>query len=93
MSLHKLQEYLETATKDSDISEDAYVKIAEYLKSINAEINTLKNKVDLLNNEARLDVVELLFEETKECMDNHDFECVYHDLCFDQFKKLRYPFE
>jgi len=93
MSLHKLQEFLEKATKDSDISEDAYVKIGEYLKGVNCEINNLKNQVNILNNEARLDVIELLMEETKECMDNHDFECVYQDLCYEQFKKLRYPFE
>ncbi len=93
MSLHKLQEFIETSTKESKISEDCYIKIGEYLKGVNLEITNLRNQVNILNNEARLDVIELLMEETKETMDSHDFDCVYHDLCYEQFKKLRYPFE
>lgn len=92
-TLHKLQEYIETATEKDDISEDAYLKITNHLKNLNSEISDLNNKIKLLDNESRLDLVELLLDETRENMEAAGFECVYHDLTIEQFKKLRYPFE
>lgn len=92
-TLHLLQNYLEDATKESDISEDAYIKISDYLKKLNNEMMLLSNQIKLLDNEARLDLIELLMKETKEAMDASNFECTYHDLAYEQFNKLRYPFE
>jgi len=91
--LHNLRELIEDETRKEDISEQCMLKLLLSLKKLNVAIQSLNSTIELLNFQPKLDLISLLFKEGTEQMNIENYENVYIDLAYSQFRKLRDPTE
>ena len=89
--LHSTVELIEKLTKAEDISEEAMRQLLENIKVVADEVSRQKNLIDLLNRTPRLDLINLLFKEGIEDLEEQGVEAPYIDLAYEQFRKLRNP--
>lgn len=91
--LYELIKYIETASKNDDCTEEVYKKVMEFSQKLHNDIKELKNKVEILANEPRLDMIELLLKEGLSDLEDSQVESPYIVLGLSQLQKLRNPFD
>jgi len=91
--LYDLIKYIETASKNDDCNEEVYKKVMEFSQKLHKDIKELKNKVEILANEPRLDMIELLLKEGLSDLEDSQVESPYIVLGLSQLQKLRNPFD
>ena len=84
-----MEEYV---AKD-DCNEEVYKKVMDITKDLHKGFNDLKNKLEILENESRLDLIELLLKEGIAEAEEIEVELPYILLAQQQLHKLRNPFE
>lgn len=89
--LCNLNEFLEQKVKDDIMKETTYLDIQKYLKNISNCISSLKAQVEILDNDTKLNLIELLLEEASADLEDYDHTCTYVELARNQLKKLRDP--
>jgi ferritin-like protein len=90
--LYELVKAMEEFVAKDDCNEEVYKKVLDITKSLHKEFNDLKNKVEILENESRLDLIELLLKEGVEEAEESEIELPYIVLAQQQLRKLRNPF-
>ena len=91
--LYELIKYIETSSKNDDCTEEVYKKVMEFSQKLHNDIKELKNKVEILANEPRLDMIELLLKEGLSDLEDSQVESPYIVLGLSQLQKLRNPFD
>lgn len=91
--IYKLNDYLDIKVKEEKIKENEYLQISDYLKKIANTISSLNGKIELLGQETKLDLIELLLKEAYSELEDFDHESHYLALGMDQIRKLRSPFD
>lgn len=87
--LYKLNEFLEQKVKDDIIKETTYLDINNYLKKISDTISSLNSQVNILGQETKLDLIELLLKEAMKDLEDFDTESPYLVLASQQLRRLR----
>jgi len=91
--LYDLIKFIELSSKNDDCNEDVYKKVMEFSQKLHNEFKDLKNKVEILSNESRLDMIELLLKEGLSDLEDSQVESPYILLGLSQLQKLRNPFD
>ena len=91
--LYELVKCMEDFVSKDDCNEEVYKKVLDITKDLHKVFNDLKSKVELLENESRLDLIELLLKEGVTEAEDIDVELPYIVLAQQQLHKLRNPFE
>tara|TARA_R110000824_G_scaffold401647_1_gene613382 strand:+ start:1386 stop:1673 length:288 start_codon:yes stop_codon:yes gene_type:complete len=91
--IYKLNEYLDIKVKEGKIKENEFLQISDYLKKIANTIGSLNGKIELLGQETKLDLIELLLKEANLELEDFDHESHYLNLGIEQIRKLRSPFD
>ncbi len=91
--LYDIVSYIEKSVAKDDCNEEVYKKIMDFTKDLHKIFNDLKNKVELLENESRLDLIELLLKEGVNEAEESEIELPYIVLAQQQLHKLRNPYD
>ena len=91
--LYELVKCMEEYVSKDDCNEEVYKKVLDITKDLHKVFNDLKSKVEILENESRLDLIELLLKEGVAEAEEIDVELPYIVLAQQQLHKLRNPFE